>query len=83
MTTDNKALVPVWTLATEAVSVSNVLDDEGMTPARLAELRTVLATLADSPSSRWKRIRFRRSAIGTAGLCFMQPVRSHSSCRTS
>ncbi|MBM0225214.1 MULTISPECIES: hypothetical protein [Micromonospora] len=49
MTTDNKAPVPVWTLATEAVSVPKVLGDEGMTPARLAELRTVLATLADSP----------------------------------
>ncbi|MER5703378.1 hypothetical protein ABT023_15755 [Micromonospora sp. NPDC002296] len=49
MTTDNKAPVPVWTLATEAVSVPDVLGDEGMTPARLAELRTVLATLADSP----------------------------------
>ena len=49
VTTDNKALVPVWTLATEAVSVPDVLGDEGMTPARLAELRTVLATLADSP----------------------------------
>lgn len=49
MTTDNKAPVPVWTLATEAVSVPDVLSDEGMTPVRLAELRTVLATLADSP----------------------------------
>jgi hypothetical protein len=49
VTTDNKTLVPVWTLATEAVSVSNVLGDDGMTPARLAELRTVLAALADSP----------------------------------
>ncbi|MEH0841070.1 hypothetical protein V6U81_01575 [Micromonospora sp. CPCC 205711] len=49
MTTDNKATVPVWTLATEAVSVPAVLGDEGMTPARLGELRTVLATLADSP----------------------------------
>jgi hypothetical protein len=49
LATDNKALVPVWALATEAVSVSNVLDGGGMTPARLAELRTVLATLADSP----------------------------------
>ncbi|MGW9197570.1 hypothetical protein [Micromonospora chersina] len=49
MTTDNKAPVPVWTLATEAVSVPDVLGHEGMTPARLAELRTVLATLADSP----------------------------------
>lgn len=49
MTTEDKALVPVWALATEAVSMSNVLGDEGMTRARLAELRTVLAALADSP----------------------------------
>ncbi|MFC0505721.1 hypothetical protein [Micromonospora costi] len=49
MTADNEAPVPVWTLATEAVSVPNVLSDEGVTPARLAELRTVLAALADSP----------------------------------
>ncbi|WP_422745611.1 hypothetical protein ACN27B_15325 [Micromonospora sp. WMMD754] len=31
------------------MSVPDVLGDEGMTPARLAELRTVLAALADSP----------------------------------
>ena len=49
MTADNTAPVPVWTLATEDVSVPNVLGDEGMTPARLAELRTVLATLAAAP----------------------------------
>lgn len=49
MTTETKAIVPVWALATEAVSVSNVLGDAGMTPERLAELRTVLAALADSP----------------------------------
>ncbi|MFG3707078.1 hypothetical protein ACGF7U_20470 [Micromonospora sp. NPDC047670] len=49
MTIDNNAPVPVWPLATEAVSVPNLLGDEGMTPARLAELRTALATLADSP----------------------------------
>ncbi|BCW53654.1 hypothetical protein StoSoilB19_10280 [Arthrobacter sp. StoSoilB19] len=49
MTTDCKTLVPVWTLATEAVGVSDVLGNEGLTPARLAELRTVLATLANSP----------------------------------
>lgn len=41
--------VPVWTVATEDVAVPNVLVEEGMTPARLAELRTVLATLAASP----------------------------------
>jgi hypothetical protein len=46
---DSNAPVPVWTLATEDVSVPNVLGDEGMTPARLAELRTVLATLAAAP----------------------------------
>ncbi|MEV4662758.1 hypothetical protein AB0J85_12490 [Micromonospora echinofusca] len=49
MTADNKAPVPVWTLATGAASVPDVLGDEGMTPARLAELRTALAALADSP----------------------------------
>ncbi|GGG58161.1 hypothetical protein GCM10011374_21210 [Kocuria dechangensis] len=49
MTADNTAPVPVWTLATEDVSVPNVLGDEGMTPGRLAELRTVLATLAVAP----------------------------------
>ncbi|MEU6077641.1 hypothetical protein [Micromonospora sp. NPDC047074] len=49
MATDNTAPVPVWTLATETVSVPDLLSDEGMTPARLAELRTVLVTLADSP----------------------------------
>ncbi|WP_142057714.1 hypothetical protein [Pseudarthrobacter sp. B4EP4b] len=49
MINDNKALVPVWTLATEAVSVADVLGNEGMTSARLAELRTALAALADSP----------------------------------
>ncbi|MEV0570169.1 hypothetical protein [Dactylosporangium sp. NPDC050588] len=48
MTTDDNVL-PVWALATEAVSVPDVLGGEGMTPARLAELRTALATLADSP----------------------------------
>lgn len=49
MTTDSNLPVPVWTLATEDVRVPNVLGDEGLTPARLAELRTVLATLAAAP----------------------------------
>ncbi|TKK86262.1 hypothetical protein FDA94_22345 [Herbidospora galbida] len=49
MTADDRAPVPVWTLATEVVSVPNVLGAGGITPARLAELRTALATLADSP----------------------------------
>lgn len=49
MTADSNAPVPVWALATEDVNVPDVLGDEGMTPARLAELRTVLATLAAAP----------------------------------
>lgn len=49
MTTNDNTPVPVWTLATEEVSVPDILGAEGMTPARLSELRTVLATLADSP----------------------------------
>lgn len=49
MTGDNQDLVPVWALSTEPVSVTNVLGEGEMTPPRLAELRTVLAALADSP----------------------------------
>ncbi|MDF2051155.1 hypothetical protein [Arthrobacter sp. Cr_A7] len=49
MTNKNNELVPVWTLATTEVSVTDVLGSEGLTPARLSELRTVLAALADSP----------------------------------
>lgn len=46
---DNNEVVPVWALATEEVSVPDVLGEEGMTAARLSELRTVLASLAVSP----------------------------------
>ena len=49
MTADSNAPVPVWTLATEEVNVPDLLGDAAMTPARLAELRTALATLAASP----------------------------------
>jgi hypothetical protein len=49
VTAESNTPVPVWTLATEDVSVPDVLGGEGMTPARLAELRTVLATLAAAP----------------------------------
>jgi hypothetical protein len=46
---DDRALVPVWTLATENVRVPAITGDGPITPERLAELRTVLAALADSP----------------------------------
>ncbi|MFG3644142.1 hypothetical protein ACGF3C_28120 [Micromonospora sp. NPDC047762] len=49
MTTVDTAQVPVWTLATEAASVPDVLGADGMTPARLAELRTALAALVAAP----------------------------------
>ncbi|MEU1348451.1 hypothetical protein [Streptomyces sp. NPDC005795] len=44
-----KASVPVWTLATGDVRVPEVVGDEPMTAARLAELRSALAGLADQP----------------------------------
>ncbi|MET9100688.1 hypothetical protein [Streptomyces antibioticus] len=49
MTDDSKAIVPVWTLATGDVRVPALTGDEPMTPERLAELRGVLAALADAP----------------------------------
>ncbi|WP_405476602.1 hypothetical protein [Streptomyces sp. NBC_00009] len=49
MTDDRRALVPVWTLATGDVRVPALAGDEPMTAERLAELRGVLAALADAP----------------------------------
>jgi hypothetical protein len=46
---DDKALVPVWTLATGDVQVPPIAGNGPMTAERLAELRNVLAALADSP----------------------------------
>lgn len=46
---DGKTLVPVWTLATGDVQVPQIAGNGPMTAERLAELRNVLAALADSP----------------------------------
>ena len=46
---DDMALVPVWTLATSDVQVPQIAGNGPMTAERLAELRNVLAALADSP----------------------------------
>lgn len=43
------ARYPVWTLATKEVSVPALTDGGALTPERLSELRTVLATLAEAP----------------------------------
>ncbi|MGY5034851.1 hypothetical protein ACWC9U_29185 [Streptomyces sp. 900116325] len=49
MTDDRKTTVPVWTLATADVRVPGLTAGESMTAERLAELRGVLAALADEP----------------------------------
>ncbi|MEV6579163.1 hypothetical protein AB0M92_13535 [Streptomyces sp. NPDC051582] len=49
MTDDLKAIVPVWTLATGDVRVPALTGDGPMTAERLAELRGVLAVLAEEP----------------------------------
>lgn len=48
MVDSEKTLVPVWTLATREVTLPALAGDT-MTPARLDELRTVLAAMADAP----------------------------------
>lgn len=49
MTDDRNTTVPVWTLATADVRVPALIAGESMTAERLAELRGVLAALADEP----------------------------------
>ncbi|GGX06615.1 hypothetical protein GCM10010297_30220 [Streptomyces malachitofuscus] len=49
MTHDRKGTIPVWTLATGDVRVPTLTGDGPMTAERLAELRTVLAGLAEEP----------------------------------
>ncbi|MFG2940123.1 hypothetical protein ACIQVL_33490 [Streptomyces sp. NPDC090499] len=49
MTEDRKAIVPVWTLATGGVQAPALTGGEAMTAERLAELRGVLAVMADAP----------------------------------
>ncbi len=49
MTDDRKGTIPVWTLATGDVRVPALTGDGPMTAERLAELRTVLAGLAEEP----------------------------------
>ncbi|MFD7641800.1 hypothetical protein ACFV4P_14220 [Kitasatospora sp. NPDC059795] len=49
MSDDRRTTVPVWTLATGDVRVPGLAAGESMTAGRLAELRGVLAVLADEP----------------------------------
>lgn len=45
----DESVVQVWTLATEHVTVPPMPGGQAMTPQRLAELRVVLAAMADTP----------------------------------
>ena len=47
MSGDEETRVPVWALATEHIDIPDVVGNKGMTPERLGQVRTVLATLAD------------------------------------
>ncbi len=49
MTDDRRTTVPVWTLATADVKAPGLPAGEPMTAERLAELRGVLAVMADEP----------------------------------
>ncbi|MFF7334930.1 hypothetical protein [Streptomyces sp. NPDC008150] len=49
MTDDRRTTVPVWTLATADVRVPGLTMGESMTAERLAEMRGVLAVMADQP----------------------------------
>lgn len=49
MDDETKAMVPVWTLAARDMPVPPIAGSEVMTLERLNELRTALATFADSP----------------------------------
>jgi hypothetical protein len=46
--TDDKTVVPVWTLATRDMTLPPIIEG-AMTPERLDELRTVLAVMAEAP----------------------------------
>ncbi len=74
---NHEEAVPVWTLATQEVAVPNLLDGiEGLTAARLAELRTALATLAESPIATLEchPIQARRDPSGGIALNAASPL---------
>lgn len=73
---DENALVPVWTLATEAVTVPDLVGDADMTPERLADLRTALATFAQAPIATLEMhpIERRRDSAGGIALHASSPL---------
>lgn len=73
---DDNALVPVWTLTTEAVTVPGLVSDAEMTPERLADLRTALATFAQAPIATLEMhpIERRRDSAGGIALHASSPL---------
>ncbi|WP_402843634.1 hypothetical protein [Microbacterium sp. GXS0129] len=73
---DENALVPVWTLATETVAVPDLVGDADMTPERLADLRTALATFAQAPIATLEMhpIERRRDPAGGIALNASSPL---------
>lgn len=73
---DENALVPVWTLATEAVTVPDFASDGDMTPERLADLRTALATFAQAPIATLEMhpLERRRDSAGGIALHASSPL---------
>ncbi|KXT57892.1 hypothetical protein Y710_04745 [Gordonia sp. QH-12] len=64
MTIETGNVVPIWTLTTDDVNVPVALD-KAMTAGRLAELRSVLAVLAESPVTTLE-VRPRPEALDTS-----------------
>lgn len=65
---DENTFVPVWTLATEAVPVPDLVDEADMTPERLADLRTALATFAQAPIATLEMHPLERRRDPTGGI---------------
>lgn len=73
---DENALVPVWTPATEAEAVPDLVGDADMTPEWLADLRTALATFAQAPIATLEMhpIERRRDSAGGIALHASSPL---------
>ena len=82
MTADDNTAVPVWTLTTEDVNVPDVMAEGSMTPARLSELRTVLAALAGAPIATLEAHRIESKGERRGAFRFTPPARLRSSCRS-
>lgn len=82
MSGDEANGVPVWALVTEQIDIPDVVQGKPMTPERLSQLRTVLATLADSPITTLeahpittKRVRSGGVSLRTSRLAKLLPAR--------